>query len=72
MFESLRLSLTMQSWKSEKEVLLVVVYRPPAGAGLEFSDFLSGLVLSSDKVVIVGDFNIHMDANSESLKSALN
>ena len=52
----------------------MVVYRPPAGAYLEFlsefSDFLADLVLSSDKVVIVGDFNIHMDVDSDSLKLA--
>ena len=50
----------------------MVVYRQPACAYLEFlfesSDFLSGLLLISDKVVTVGDFNIHMDVNS--LKSA--
>ena len=55
-FESLTLWLTILSQKSEKLVLLVVVYRPPSGAYLEFlsefSDFLSSLVLSSDKVVI--------------------
>ena len=31
---------------------------------------VSGLVLSSDKVIIVGDFNIHMDVDSDSLKLA--
>ena len=55
-------------------VLLVVVYRPPAGDYLEFlselSDFLSGLVISSDKVVIVADFNIHIAVDSGSLKLA--
>ena len=34
----------------------------------EFSDFLSSLMLRSDKVVIVGDFNIHMDVDSDSIK----
>ena len=55
-------------------VLLVVLYRPPAGDYLEFlsefSDFLSGLVISSDKVVIVADFNIHIAVDSGSLKLA--
>ena len=54
----------------------MVVYRPPAGAYLEFlsefSDFLSGLLISTDKVIIVGDFNIHMDVDSDSLKLAFN
>ena len=36
----------------------------------KFSEFRSGLVLSSDKVVIVDDFNNYMDVNSGSLKLA--
>ncbi|XP_028272704.1 uncharacterized protein LOC114443000 [Parambassis ranga] len=75
-FESLTLSLSHGSWKKSEFVLLVVVYRPPAAAYseflLEFSDFLSSLVLSTDKVIIVGDFNIHMDVDSDSLKIAFN
>ena len=51
-----------------------IVNWPPAGANLEFlsefSDFLSGLVFSPDKVVMVGDFNIHMDVDSHSSKLA--
>ncbi|XP_061590906.1 uncharacterized protein LOC133456448 [Cololabis saira] len=75
-FESLMLGLKFPSWKSEKPVVLVVVYRPPAGAYLEFlsefSDFLSGLLISTDKFIIVGDFNIHMDVESDNLKLAFN
>ncbi|MDF4294885.1 hypothetical protein P3465_23480, partial [Vibrio parahaemolyticus] len=33
----------------------------------EFSEFLSSLVLKSDKVIIVGDFNIHVDVDNDSL-----
>ncbi|XP_061567232.1 uncharacterized protein LOC133421597 [Cololabis saira] len=73
-FESLMLGLKFPSRKSEKPVVLVVVYRPPAGAYLEFlsefSDFLSGLLISTDKFIIVGDFNIHMDVESDNLKLA--
>ena len=55
----------------------MVMNRPPADAYVEFlsefSDFLSGFVLSSViivKVIIVGDFNIHMDVDSDSPKLA--
>jgi len=33
----------------------------------EFSEFLSSLVLNTDKVIIVGDFNIHVDIENDSL-----
>ncbi|MDF4362241.1 hypothetical protein P3514_33715, partial [Vibrio parahaemolyticus] len=33
----------------------------------EFSEFLSSLVLKSDKVIIVVDFNIHVDVDNDSL-----
>ena len=47
------------------------MYRPSAGADPEFlSEFSDVLSVSSDKVVIVGDFNTHMDVNSDSLKLA--
>ena len=47
----------------------MVVYWPPAYFEFlsEFSDFRCGFVLSSDKVIIVGNFNIHMDVDSDSL-----
>ena len=48
----------------------------PAGAYLvflsEFTDFLSGLALSSDKVIIVGFIDIQMDVHSDSLKLTFN
>ena len=72
-FESLSVSLTHLNWKTQKPVLLVVVYRPPAPYSeflSEFSEFLADLVLSSDKVIIVGDFNIHVDDENDSLNSA--
>uniref|UniRef100_A0A3Q0SN00 Amino acid transporter n=1 Tax=Amphilophus citrinellus TaxID=61819 RepID=A0A3Q0SN00_AMPCI len=34
--------------------------------------FLSDLVLSSDKIIIVGDFNNHVDAKNDSLNTAFN
>ncbi len=36
----------------------------------EFCDFLSELVLAADKVLIMGDFNIHIDNEKDALGSA--
>ncbi len=43
--------------------VLATVYRPPGHHTdfiKEFADFLSELVLAADRVLIVGDFNIHV------------
>lgn len=62
-FESLPLNLSHHNWKSEKPLLYIVVYQPPATAYAqflsEFSHFLSSLVVSSDKIVIMGAFSIY-------------
>ncbi|KAK2873784.1 hypothetical protein Q8A73_024409, partial [Channa argus] len=74
-FESLTLSLSHPNWKTQKPLLFVIVYRPPVPYSeflIEFSDFLADLVLSTDKVIIVGDFNIHVDADSNCLSTAFN
>ena len=55
-------------------VRLVIVYRPPSqstkcseGTFLsEFSDFLRPLALSSGKLLVVGDFNIHIEKATNS------
>ena len=55
--------------------MFVVVYRPPGPYSeflSEFSDFLSQLVLSTDKVFVVGDFNIHVDVENDSLNINFN
>lgn len=36
----------------------------------EFAEFLSDLVLKTDKVMIVGDFNNHVDVKNDSLSTA--
>lgn len=44
-------------------VLCAVVYRPPKYNKdflTEFSDFLAEIMLKYDRVLIVGDFNVHM------------
>ena len=72
-FESLVLSLSHPTWKTLQPILFVIVYRPPGPYSeflSEFSEFLSGLVLSTDKVIIVGDFNIHVDVDDDSLSTA--
>ena len=56
--------------KKTVSFILVTVYRPPGPYSVflfEFADFLSSLVVNSDKVVIVGDFNIHMDSEGDPL-----
>ncbi|XP_049328030.1 uncharacterized protein LOC125787624 [Astyanax mexicanus] len=52
---------------------LINIYRPP-GPYLEFlkefSDFVTDLAVSNDKVIIVGDFNIHFEKLDDPLKKA--
>uniref|UniRef100_A0A8C5D409 Reverse transcriptase domain-containing protein n=1 Tax=Gouania willdenowi TaxID=441366 RepID=A0A8C5D409_GOUWI len=72
-FESLVLNLSHTKSKTCQPVLFVIIYRPPGPYSeflSEFSEFISNLVLSSDKILIVGDFNIHVDKDSDSLSSA--
>ncbi len=59
--------------KSPVMFVLTTVYRPP-GHHTDFikeaGDFLSELVLAADNVLIVGDFNIHIDNEKDALGSA--
>ncbi len=53
--------------------VLATVYRPPGHHTdfiKEFGDFISELVLAADKVLIVTDFNIHVDNEIDVLGSA--
>ncbi len=72
----LRITLSRETRVSDKSPMMFVlalVYRPPGHHTdfiKEFADFLSELVLAADKVLIVGDFNIHVDNEIDALGSA--
>ncbi len=58
--------------KSPVMFVLATVYRPPGHHTdfiKEFPDFLSELVLAADKVLIVGDFNIHVNNEKDAQHS---
>lgn len=72
-FELLLLSFAHPEKTALKLFTLVIVYRPPGPYTVflsEFADFLTNLVVSTEKVLIVGDFNIHMDNENDTLRSA--
>ena len=69
-FESLVLNLCHLN---QEMTIFVILYRPPGPYSeflAEFSEFLSDLVLKTSKVIVVGDFNIHIDKKDDSLSTA--
>ncbi len=72
----LRITLSREKSINDKSPVMFVlatVYRPPGHHTdfiKEFADFLSELVLAADKVLIVGDFNFHVDNEKDALGSA--
>ena len=72
-FELLVLNFAHPDKTTVQLFTLVIVYRPPGPYTTflsEFADFLANLVVNTDKILIVGDFNIHMDNKNDSLRSA--
>ncbi len=72
-FESLIVSLSHPAWKTVQPTQFITVYCSPGPLSeflSEFSEFLSNLVLKTDKVIIAGDFNIHVDVHNDCLGSA--
>ncbi|MGH0116115.1 UNVERIFIED_CONTAM: hypothetical protein FKN15_023148 [Acipenser sinensis] len=54
---------------------LAVIYRPPKSNSAfiaEFSEFLSLICTSTDKILLLGDFNIHVDLSSSRLVTDFN
>ena len=67
-FEALLVKIT----SSTKSLAIVTIYRSPGSLNnflIDFSDFLSTLVVKYEDFLVAGDFNIHMDnTNDESTK----
>ncbi len=66
----LNVKLSDKQNKSVLSLALATVYRPPGPYTdflKEFADFLSDLLVTVDKALIVGDFNIHVDNTNDVL-----
>ncbi len=66
----LNVKLSDKQNKSVLSLALATVYRPPGPYTdflKEFADFLSDLLVTVDKALIVGDFNIHVDNTNDAL-----
>uniref|UniRef100_A0A9J8ATE3 Reverse transcriptase domain-containing protein n=1 Tax=Cyprinus carpio carpio TaxID=630221 RepID=A0A9J8ATE3_CYPCA len=66
----LNVSLSDMQKKSIVSLALATVYRPPGPYTeflKEFGDFLSDLLVTADKALIFGDFNIHIDNTNDAL-----
>uniref|UniRef100_A0A8C4RJ50 Reverse transcriptase domain-containing protein n=1 Tax=Erpetoichthys calabaricus TaxID=27687 RepID=A0A8C4RJ50_ERPCA len=54
--------------KTDSNTIIVLVYRPPGPYSLfmsEFSNLLSDLAINYDHVVLMGDFNVHIDVETD-------
>ena len=72
-FEVLYTNITYVATKNTQSITLIIIYRPPGPYSeflCEFTDFISNLVISLDKALIVGDFNIHFDNPQDPLRTA--
>ncbi len=59
----LNVKLSDKQNKSVLSLALATVYKPPG----PYTDFLSDLLVTVDKALIVGDFNIHVDNTNDAL-----
>uniref|UniRef100_A0A9J8DEF0 Reverse transcriptase domain-containing protein n=1 Tax=Cyprinus carpio carpio TaxID=630221 RepID=A0A9J8DEF0_CYPCA len=71
-FEILLLNVTLSDMqkKSIVSLSLATVYRPPGPYTeflKEFGDFLSDMLVTADKALMFGDFNIHIDNTNDAL-----
>ena len=54
-----------------QSLFIATVYRPPGPYTaflIEFTEFLSDLVVIADNIQIFGDFNIHMEKSTDPLQ----
>ena len=57
-------------FKSSKMIRMIIIYRPPSSVPLstfyrEFSLLLEELATASGELLIVGDFNLHVDSSRD-------
>jgi exonuclease III len=73
-YESFEYLQTVLQPQKSTAVLLCVIYRPPPNRknGLsvqqffdDFSDFLDSIILSKEQLLLVGDFNFHVDVRDD-------
>lgn len=68
-------SLEYLAIKDPKKVLILTLYKPPKSKSNFFNDFsnlLSVICMDYDKLIIVGDFNIHYDKPKDVQSKMLN
>ncbi|WP_158586953.1 endonuclease/exonuclease/phosphatase family protein, partial [Alcanivorax profundi] len=72
-FEVLHIKHIPSQINGSKTFYLAVIYRPPGPYSSfldEFGAFLSDLIIHSDSILVVGDFNIHLNKESDPLARA--